>query len=838
MDSDVIGFVVLLLTGALVVAPVWILALLYYIKGRVDRAPRRAEWDQLVSEVRQLRMGASSHRAGGEPAATAAKAPEPVPPPPVPPQPVHAKPASPVYAASSEERVRAITMRSVHDETPPPRASVPRPAVTPAPTAAPESRVPGVFETAAREGLRKAWNWFVVGEEFRRKDVPAEFAIATNWLMRGGILLLVLGVGFFLNYTISKGLLGPHGRVALSVLAGTGLIAGGLRLFGKPYHLLGQGLVGGGLAMLYFSIYSSAVLFELIPLPPAFLLMALVTAAAGVLAVRHDSLLVAVLGLIGGYATPLMLSTGTESFPVLFSYLTLLGIGLLGIAWRKHWPVLTYLSLLFTHILAISAVATHYEAADLAVVLPFLCLFFALFSTAIFLYNLTHRTRTTIIELLGLFLNSAAFFGLGYHVIVQAHPRAAAAWLAVGLALYYTIHVVALLRRGMRDRALLTAFVALAASFLVIALPLLLTGSWLTASWSVQAVALLWIALRLGSPTLRRIAEGLLCLVLVRLVFLDFGHGFRGAPPVLWTDYLPLLGDRLVQFGLPILSFGAVRRLLARAPAPDASATVPGAPGSRRLLFESRFALSFYLVILFFYLTLEAHDLFAVLYAPFQVPAVTLVWAGFGLYLLLCRKRMHPGLLAGFFVTALGVLIVKALTDLTAWEPDLSILAYRAAERTVLRALVRLVDMAALLGFFYAGWALLRREASNRMQGIVSGWVALALGLAYLTMETGTVLTQFVPEFRGGGVSLLWGLYALGLVAAGIRHASRSLRMVGLALFSITLAKIFLSDLAHLGQVYRFIAFIALGIVLLFAAFIYLKHRNRFETTPPEEPTP
>ena len=304
-----------------------------------------------------------------------------------------------------------------------------------------------------------------------------------------------------------------------------------------------------------------------------------------------------------------------------------------------------------------------------------------------------------MIELLGLFLNAVFFFGTGYHVVVQAYPRAAAAWLAAGLAFYYTAHVVALIRRGPRDRALLTAFIALAASFLVITLPLLLTGSWLTAIWAVQAVALLWIALRLESPTLRRIAEGLLLLVLFRLVFLDFGDRFGESPPTLWPDYLRLLGDRAMQFGLPILSFGVARRLLARAPA-----TEP-APALR---VESRFALGFALVVLF----------------------------------------------------------------------------------------------------------------------------------AYLTLETGNLLTQFVPGFRGGGISVIWGLYALALLVAGIRHASRSLRLVGLALLGITVVKIFAVDLDQLDTMYRIVAFLTLGVVLLFAAFMYLKNRNRFSPATPKESAP
>jgi uncharacterized membrane protein len=184
------------------------------------------------------------------------------------------------------------------------------------------------------------------------------------------------------------------------------------------------------------------------------------------------------------------------------------------------------------------------------------------------------------------------------------------------------------------------------------------------------------------------------------------------------------------------------------------------------------------------------------------------------------------------------VLGIKALVDLAEWNPGFAILAYAAAERTGAHALVRLTDCAALLAFFGAGWTLLRNGVSNRALGTLSGWLGLALGLLYLTLETGTLLTQFVPGFRGGGISVIWGLYALALLVAGIRRASRSLRLVGLALLVITVVKIFAADLDQLDTMYRIVAFLALGVVLLFAAFMYLKNRNRFSPATPKESAP
>lgn len=190
-------------------------------------------------------------------------------------------------AEESEEPAAPAPPRAVPEQLP--KLEEPFRAA-PAAVSVEESREPGKFEQAARDIVCKVWSWIVVWEEHRPANVSVEFAVASNWLLRLGIVIVVVGVGFFLKYSVE--LLSPRARVSLSILAGLAMIGTGTRLLKGAYHLLGQGLLGGGLAVLYFSIFAAFNYYGFLSQYAAFGLMGLVTVAAGVLAMRFDPRLI------------------------------------------------------------------------------------------------------------------------------------------------------------------------------------------------------------------------------------------------------------------------------------------------------------------------------------------------------------------------------------------------------------------------------------------------------------------------------------------------------------------------------------------------------------------
>ncbi len=166
-----------------------------------------------------------------------------------------------------------------------------------------------------------------------------------SWI--AGIALLLAAV-FFLRYSITQGWLMPPVRMAIGIIVGIGLLLLCEMKAARRYPVTANAMDASAIAILFSTFYAARALWNLIGAVPAFALLIIVTIVAVLLSIRRNSVFIALLGLVGGFATPALLSTG-ENRPIsLFTYILLLNAGLAWVATKKKWPLLTTLSLVFT----------------------------------------------------------------------------------------------------------------------------------------------------------------------------------------------------------------------------------------------------------------------------------------------------------------------------------------------------------------------------------------------------------------------------------------------------------------------------------------------------------
>jgi uncharacterized membrane protein len=231
------------------------------------------------------------------------------------------------------------------------------------------------------------------------------------------------------------------------------------------------------------------------------------------------------------------------------------------------------------------------------------------------------------------------------------------------------------------------------------------------------------------------------------------------------------------------------------------------------------------------FLHLELNRSLLYLCDPLRLPILSMLWialCGLLVYEYLARPSQ---LVLGALVVFVAALVVKLFAfDLPFWH--VKGMQLYAGDYSFLDAGMRLIDFGAIIAFLYCGFRLLVGDVRAKQAGQVLGCTALAMLFVFLSLEVNTFLGHYVDKLRPGGVSILWSLFAVGMLLGGIWKNLRGLRYVALGLFAVVTWKVFFSDLARLGQIHRIVAFAVLGILVLSGSFIYLKYRHAFATKP------
>ncbi len=523
-----------------------------------------------------------------------------------------------------------------------------------APPAGPPDK-PGVFTQKAPAGKTED-----LTDRLKKQLFDPEFKIGQKALLFVGIITMVFGVAFFLKYSFEQGWVGPAGRVALAYLWGMAFLVAGHAIKQRKFPAFGLSLFGGGIAVLYFATYAAFQIYRLLPQNLSFFIMVLITVLACATAVVYETQALAILGLIGGFMTPVLLSTGQDNYMVLFSYMTLLNLGILAVSLRKRWPLLQYIGFAVTWILYTAWYSDHYGhgGQKFWAAFVFVNIFYLIYSVIPFAYHFMTRQKHDLKGFYILIPNSIIAFSFNYFMIQGRYGTQWVSIITLAYAFLFMLFAYQIHRQGEEQRDAFVVMLLKSSFFLILTVPLLFSKHWITVFWALQAVTLLFGAKKLSKGSFFFVSCGLLALALFKFITYDMAHVFKYNldPGRLYIrrSFGYLMLERWLTEGLLTASLYQFLRF-----------TRDRAAGGLHFLHEQ--GRSLYPVfavlfggLLFFVVTSETSAFFYDHLGQARFAAISVVWTLFSMSIMVLgfirnNDRMRKVALGLFFVTVLKV---------------------------------------------------------------------------------------------------------------------------------------------------------------------------------------
>jgi len=670
-----------------------------------------------------------------------------------------------------------------------------------------------------------------------KKPSNWEKFIGENLINKIGVLVLIIGVGIGAKYAIDNELISPLTRIILGYLMGLGLLGFALKLK-KKFESFSAVLLSGSMAIMYFITFLAYSLYGLMPQSLAFIIMVIFTVFTVFAALKYDQQVIAIIGLVGAYSVPFLLSDGSGKVLILFSYMTLINIGILIIAFKKYWRLLNLTSFFATWLIFATWYFSSFNVSlHFNIGLTFLFIFFAIFYTAFLSYKLIKKENYEAKDIFSVLSNSFVFYGIGIGML-NTHP-VATNYLGLFTLLNAIIHFgvsTLIYKKKLGDKSLFYLILGLVLTFITIAVPIQLNGQWVTLCWAFQALLLFWLGRSKKVPLYENLSYVVMFLAFFSLV--EDWWNYKDVTPFFNPDFLNSL--------LFVIAFGFIFYLQRKFREEENTKV------KFHILIMNYFVPGIFLFVLYKAIQMEISNYWELRYLASKVDT-----SGDGFaerYTLYNEKFMDYEtvwilnftllyLSAIFFViekkiknTALEIttLVISGLTLLLFITTGLYAQASLVhsymnptnfASAGFFGVIVHYFSLLVLAIFVYRIYIyFISRQEKNRMLfdiffSILVIWILSAEMLIWLNAFN-------IYENNKLGLSILWGIYSLLLISYGIWKGKKHLRILAIVLFGITLLKLFFYDIVHLNTIRKTIVFVSLGILLLVISFLYNKYKH------------
>lgn len=719
-------------------------------------------------------------------------------------------------------------------------------------------------------------------KEAKEKAIMSmEERIGGHWFAKIGIVVFILGISFLLKYAFDNNWIGPTGRVLMGVIAGIGLLFLGEMTIRK-YKNYGQLVTGGGLGVLYLSIFAALNFYELIPFFSAFLFMALISGVGIALSLRYNSPALIIYAVLGGFFTPILIANGQDNQIILFSYIILLDLAVLFISIFRPWRWLNVISFLGTIMLFSYWADAFYNESLLVSTFVFLSVFFVIYTASSLVYNLAKKEKSLGIEQVLCLVNGIVYFLVTYSLLEESYHYVLGAF-AMFLAIYYFLWAY-LVREITPDDDYLFDFLAfLTVGFITVAIPIQFNKYFITMAWLVEAVLLFLAGVRAEgkiAETIKIFAFSVFGLSLLRVLVIDQQSYNIDSTifvnPVFVSALLAIASAYLItwlfktNFVDENESRFKSRSVIATLLIIASFLTVFGVSREISVYYETKVKIERNSVNQYNRqidsqygyrgeLRQSVDRDFIKKQEERKTVFMFIFWVIYGALLLLFAVFYNNRYLL-IMGTILYLVVIARVILLDLWQIESFLKIYYAS-------------IVVVLSYFGGAWL----NAHKNQDEIESFWsykriIAMLLIGANLVTILGVsreIYSHYeksqdklnqeymqclhpannkdfrIPYYKNCeplrekirkqdqkasvSMSLFWLFYAIILIIAGFWKKNKWVRLGGISLLLIAILKLFFIDLWSLGSLYRIVASISLGLVLLSISLLYQKYRYLFK---------
>ncbi len=658
--------------------------------------------------------------------------------------------------------------------------------------------------------------------KWMQNNPDLEKFIGENLANKIGIAILVLGISFFVKYAIDKDWINETGRVIIGLACGAVLI-GVAHYFRNAYRSFSSVLAGGAMAVFYFTIAYAFHQYQLIGQQAAFIIMIVITAFAVVLSLLYDRLELAILAVIGGFITPFLVSTGQNNYVALFTYLCILNAGVMVLAYFKKWPAINSISLIFTVIifggwLASQLINSDNNAFPYRDAMLFASLFYVIFMCMNIVNNIRLKKSFQAFDFIIVLSTNFLFFAagmliLGYWNNGDYKGLFTALLGAINLGLAWLFF-----RNTKADKNFIYLLIGLTLTFISLAAPIQLKGNHITLFWSAEAVVLFWL-FQQSRIKLIKIASVLVSVLMLISLLMDWSQLYFSGKIL-----LPVIANKGFITSLVSAAALFIYFLLMKKEADSWYIVSVTNKAVRRILLVSS------LTIAYLSGALEVWYQFGS-----RIPEVPVYTIYLQLYtftfttilLFAFRNYKNNGSLRLLLTLFCFVLLLVYLGEVY------NVLQYILTNgQYKVHFIAHWISSLLLFKLLYDLIAYFRTQNQWKLYETVFTWIAATALLILLSVEVHHLImyvnyssaenwVYLQNLYYKAGLSILWGVCSFIMMWLGMKHKFRTLRIISLTLFTITLVKLFGYDIRNIPPGGKIAAFILLGVLLLVISFMY-----------------